>query len=190
MLIPAPFGANQALAPPSGPALPRPFSPIAHDTSPARSFDERQAERRMMAMQAQQSATAAERALAVARMRAFEMMFYVGGVGAVVGMVRLLGALRPATLLLIRGSAGPIMALDAFLLALATAVTHGLVLILGWLILSWGLGRVRNDMQGAITDTLEHVGRVLLPGYVLLGGVVLAAYHCVGANSAGFRSSV
>jgi hypothetical protein len=147
----------------------------AHAAPPARTVDERQAERIFLAAQAQQSARAAAQANAAATIRAWDMAMYVGGAGAIVGILRLLGTLRPATMVLVRGSAGPLGSVDAFVLTLGTALVHALALLLGWLALALALGRARNDRQGAMADTLERTGSTLLPGYVLLGGVVLAA---------------
>jgi hypothetical protein len=163
-----------SVAPQNAMRLPTPLS-NPHTAPPARTIDERQAERRHVAAHAQQVARAAQEANAQSTTRAWEMASYVAGVGAVIGVLRLIGALRPATLLLVRRERGPLDMLDAVTLALGTAAVHGLVVLVAWLVFAAMLASARNDQHAGIADTLYRAGSVLMPAYWLLGGVAIAA---------------
>lgn len=92
--------------------------------------------------------------------------------GAVLGLLRLVGWLRPTTLALMRGDAGPLSLRRAILVALAAALLHGLALLIVWLGAGWQLSRIRTSGRGDLFDSLLRAGWLWLPGY--LWGVALA----------------
>lgn len=99
----------------------------------------------------------------------------VGGVGALIGLLRLAGQLRPGTLLVIRGANGPIAPVGAIVISLATALLHGLALVLAWQILGRTAAVARNDRPGDITDSLGRIAPIFWPGYSLIAGLLLVA---------------
>jgi hypothetical protein len=104
-----------------------------------------------------------------------EMGLYVAGVGALLGLLRLASALRPGTLLLLRGDHGAISIGPALGLALASAVLHGLGLVFAWLVLGRNISRARGDRRGDLFDSLVHTAQVFAPGYLTLPALLLAA---------------
>jgi hypothetical protein len=130
-------------------AAPRPSSARIYPVSPyARPFDRRQI---------------------------MEYGLAVGGVGALIGLLRLAGALRPGTLLLIRGSDGPITPIAAGLIAMVAAAAHGLAMIAVWQILARTLAGAREDRPGDIADTLGRLAPVFWPGYGAALALLLVA---------------
>ena len=108
----------------------------------------------------------------VSTRRLFEAGLQVGAVGALLGLLRLVGMLRPGTLLLIRGQAGAIDAPSALLLAAGAALVHALALVVAWLVLSRSLARARrHDSRGDRAASLLRVAQALTPGY--LAGLAL-----------------
>lgn len=107
-------------------------------------------------------------------------------VGALLGLLRLVGWLRPGTLLLMRGSAGPLDNSGALSVALAAALLHGLALGLVWLVLAWQLSRVRVRGRGDRFDSLVRAGQLWLPGY-LSGGALLLAVAGLGLSPGPWR---
>lgn len=99
----------------------------------------------------------------------------VGGVGALIGLLRLAGQLRPGTLLLIRGANGSITPTGAIVISLATALLHGLALVLAWQIMGRTAAVARNDRPGDITDSLGRIAPVFWPGYSMIVGLLLVA---------------
>lgn len=99
----------------------------------------------------------------------------VGGVGALVGLLRLAGQLRPGTLLVIRGASGTIAPTGAIVISIATALLHGLALVLAWQILGRTAAAARNDRPGDITDSLGRIAPIFWPGYSLMVGLLLVA---------------
>lgn len=95
-------------------------------------------------------------------------------VGVLLGLLRLVGWLRPQTLLLMRDG-GPLSLGSAGSVALAAALLHGCALLVVWLLLSWQFSRVRSDGRGDHFDSLRRAGRLWLPGYVALMALPLAA---------------
>lgn len=106
--------------------------------------------------------------------------------GALLGLLRLVGWLRPGTLLLMRGSAGPLGNTGALSVALSAALLHGLALLLVWLVLAWQLSRVRVRNRGDRFDSLVRAGQLWLPGY-LWGGALLLAAAGLGLSPAPWR---
>jgi hypothetical protein len=94
--------------------------------------------------------------------------------GALLGLLRLVGWLRPGTLLLMRGSAGPLGVSGALSVALTAALLHGLALALVWLVLGWQISRLRAQSRGDLFDSLVRVGQIWLPGYIAGGALLLA----------------
>lgn len=107
----------------------------------------------------------------------------VGGVGVLIGLVRLAGQLRPGTLLLIRGSDGAIAPAGAVGIALATALLHALALVAVWQVLGRSVAAARTDRPGDVTDSLGRLATVFWPGY----SVVLALLLVTLSLSAGER---
>lgn len=105
----------------------------------------------------------------------WESALHVSACGALLGLLRLLGALRPGTLLLLRGARGPIGAPGAVALALLAAGLHALALLIVWIVLSRGIARMRDDRRGDQWDSLVHAGHIFVPGYLLLLGLGLSA---------------
>lgn len=95
--------------------------------------------------------------------------------GVLLGLARLVGWLRPGTLVLMRGSAGPLGMSGALSVALAAALLHGLAALLLWLALGWQIDRVRTAGRGDRFDSLQRAGMIWLPGYVWGVALVLLA---------------
>lgn len=104
-----------------------------------------------------------------------EALLHPLAVGALLGLLRLVGWLRPGTLLLMRGSAGPLGNGGALSVALAAAALHGLALLLVALGLGWQISRVRVRGRGDRFDSLLRAGQLWLPGYLWGGALLLAA---------------
>ncbi len=99
----------------------------------------------------------------------------VGGVGALIGLLRLAGQLRPGTLLLIRGTNGSITLGGAVIISIVTALLHGLALVGAWQILARSAAAARNDRQDDVPDSLGRLAQIFWPGYSLLLGLLLVA---------------
>lgn len=110
-----------------------------------------------------------------ARRQLLEYGIGVGGVGALLGLLRLAGHLRPGTLLLIRGANGPITLTGAVIISIATALLHGLALVAAWQILARTAASARNDRQGDIPDSLGRLAQIFWPGYALTIALLLVA---------------
>ena len=107
----------------------------------------------------------------------------VGGAGALLGLLRLAGQLRPGTLLLIRGSDGPISLGGALVVAAASALLHGIALVVAWQILGRTVAAARNDRPGDVADSLGRIAIIFWPGYAVLGALLLV----MGSLGAGER---
>lgn len=95
--------------------------------------------------------------------------------GVLLGLLRLVGWLRPGTLLLMRGSAGPLGTGGALSVALTAALLHGLALLVVWLILGWQISRVRVQGRGDRFDSLVRAGQLWPPAYLWAAALVLVA---------------
>lgn len=104
-----------------------------------------------------------------------EAGLHVGGVGALIGLLRLTASLRPGTLLLIRGTHGAIGLATALALALGAALLHALALLVVWMILGRSISRARNDRRGDHFDSLLQAAHVFIPAYLVLPALLLAA---------------
>lgn len=95
-----------------------------------------------------------------------EAAVHVMGVGALLGLLRLAGSLRPATLLLLRSPARPLGLAPAITIAVVAALLHALVLLLVWALLSRNVSRARNDRRGDHFDSLLRTAEIFAPGYL------------------------
>jgi hypothetical protein len=100
---------------------------------------------------------------------------HVASVGALLGLLRLTGALRPETLLLARPNQGAIGVPAALGVALAAALLHGLALLAVWGILSRGVSRSRDDRRGDTYDSLVRTAEIFGPGYLAAVALLAAA---------------
>ncbi len=98
-------------------------------------------------------------------------------------MLRLAGQLRPGTLLLIRGSDGPISLGGALMVAAASALLHGAALVVAWQVLGRTVTAARNDRPGDVADSLGRIVVIFWPGYAVLGALLLV----MGSLGAGER---
>ena len=89
----------------------------------------------------------------------------VMGVGALLGLLRLAGSLRPETLLLIRTSGRPLGAVPAIAIAGVAALLHALVLLVVWGVLSHRVSLARSDRRGDYFDSLLRTASIFVPGY-------------------------
>lgn len=96
-------------------------------------------------------------------------------VGACLGLLRLVGWLRPETLVLMRSDSTALGAARAVGVALGTALLHGVALLLVWLMLAWLLSRVRAYGRADRFDSLLRAGEVWQPGYVWGAAFALGA---------------
>jgi hypothetical protein len=112
-----------------------------------------------------------------------EVGLLVAGVGALLGLLRLAGQLRPGTLLLIRGSDGPISLAGALVVAAASALLHGAALVVAWQILGRTVAAARKDRPGDVADRLGRLAIIFWPGYAVLGALLLV----MGSLGAGER---
>lgn len=90
----------------------------------------------------------------------------VASIGALLGFLRLVVALRPTALIAGRGEAIALSWIAAGGIALFAALAHSLVLLLAWWLLADRLARLRNDRQGDRFQSLLDAGRTFLPGYL------------------------
>ncbi len=104
-----------------------------------------------------------------------ESALHVVSVGAMIGLLRLLAAVRPGTLLLLRGSSGSLSLTRGLVIAAIAAALHALALIVIWLMLGRTLSRRRNDRQGDLFDSLVRATTLLTPGYISGLALVLVA---------------
>lgn len=95
-----------------------------------------------------------------------EAAVHVMGVGALLGLLRLAGSLRPATLLLLRSPGRPLGIAPAIAIAVVAALLHALVLLLVWALLSRNVSRARNDRRGDHFDSLLRTAEIFAPGYL------------------------
>jgi hypothetical protein len=116
------------------------------------------------------------------RRQLLEYGIAVGGVGALLGLLRLAGQLRPGTLLLIRGSEGPITPAGAALIAIVAALVHGVALVAVWQVLARTVSTVRNDRQGDVADSLGRLASVFWPGYAGAVALVLVSLSLSAAD--------
>jgi hypothetical protein len=96
-------------------------------------------------------------------------------VGACLGLLRLVGWLRPETLVLMRSDTAALSTLSAVGVALGTALLHGCALLFIWLVLAWLLSRVRAYGRADRFDSLLRAGEVWQPGYVWGAAFALGA---------------
>ncbi|HEX6292203.1 MAG TPA: hypothetical protein VFZ66_23645 [Herpetosiphonaceae bacterium] len=94
--------------------------------------------------------------------------------GVWLGLLRLIGWLRPETLALLRSNQGPLGWSGSLGVAGAAVVFHGLALLLLWLILGWQLSRVRAEGRGDLFDSLVRAGHLWLPAHLWLGAAIVA----------------
>ena len=94
--------------------------------------------------------------------------------GGWLGLLRLIGWLRPSTLVLIRGDQGPLGWGGSLAVALAAVALHGLAMWAIWMLTGWQLSRVRSADRGDLFDSLVRAGRIWTPGFLWLGAVVVA----------------
>ncbi len=104
-----------------------------------------------------------------------EAGLHAASLGALLGLLRLVGSLRPGTLLLIRGPDGLVGIPAAVGLALATALLHATALLAAWMLLGYAVARVRTDQPGDRWDSLVQAGRIFVPGYLIVGALALGA---------------
>ncbi len=95
-----------------------------------------------------------------------EAAVHVMGVGALLGLLRLAGSLRPATLLLLRSPGRPLGIAPAIAIAVVAALLHALVLLLVWALLSRNVSRARNDRRGDHFDSLLRTAEIFATGYL------------------------
>jgi hypothetical protein len=107
--------------------------------------------------------------------RLAEAALHPVAVGVLLGLLRLVGWLRPSTLVLLRGNAGPLGAGGALGVALTAALVHGLALLAIWFALGLQFGRLRVAGRGDRFDSLVRAGSVWLPGYLWGAALLLAA---------------
>jgi hypothetical protein len=86
--------------------------------------------------------------------------------GAFLGLLRLVAWLRPATLAIVRSERGQLSLGAAAGGAAATALLHGLALLLVWYTCGTLLSRSRLIARGDRFDSLVRAGRLWLPGYL------------------------
>ena len=104
-----------------------------------------------------------------------EAGLHAASFGTLLGLLRLVGSLRPGTLLPIRGPDGLVGIPAAVGLALATALLHAAALLAAWMLLGYAIARVRTDRPGDRWDSLVQTGRIFVPGYLIAGALALAA---------------
>lgn len=95
-------------------------------------------------------------------------------IGALLGLLRLVGWLRPQTLAFMRDD-GPLTWSGGLTVALVAALTHGGALALAWLLVGWQISRARVEGRNDRFDSLVRSGQVWLPGYITGGALVIAA---------------
>lgn len=88
----------------------------------------------------------------------FEAAVHPFAAGAFLGLLRLVGWLRPTTLSLLRTEGGPIGVGGSVGLVLATALTHGAALLVLWLLIGFQLSHARGDGLGDRFDSLVRAG--------------------------------
>lgn len=103
-----------------------------------------------------------------------ESALYPVAAGVWLGLLRLLGWLRPETLILLRGAEGPVGWAGSVGVAVAAVVLHGLAMGLVWLLVGWQLSRIRGDGRGDLFDSLVRAGQIWTPGYLWLGALIVA----------------
>ena len=109
------------------------------------------------------------------RLLLLEAALHPFAAGMLLGLLRLVGWLRPSTLVLMRGDAGPIGTGGAIGVALVAALLHGLAMVVVWLVVGYQLHRLRvNDHAGPF-DNLMRLGQAWMPGYLWSIALVLAA---------------
>jgi hypothetical protein len=94
--------------------------------------------------------------------------------GVWLGLLRLIGWLRPSTLVLLRGDQGPLDWGGSLSVALAAVALHGLAMWVIWLLTGWQISRARSTDRGDLFDSLVRAGRVWTPAYLWLGAVFVA----------------
>lgn len=104
-----------------------------------------------------------------------ESGLHAASFGTLLGLLRLVGSLRPGTLLLIRGPDGLVGIPAAVGLALATALLHATALLAAWMLLGYAVARVRTDRPDDRWDSLVQAGRIFIPGYLVGAALALAA---------------
>ena len=114
-------------------------------------------------------------ARAAAWSRLIEAVLHIASVGTLVGLLRLVGMLRPGTLLLVRGSEGPIGLPLAATIAVSAALLHAGALLLAWATLGRTISRVRNDRRDDHFDSLLQTARIFLPGYLAAPALLVVA---------------
>ncbi len=107
-------------------------------------------------------------------------------VGSLLGLLRLVSWLRPTTLVLLRTDAGPLGLGSSIGVAVLTALTHGVALLLVWLWLGLQLSPLRLHGRGDRFDSLVRLGQVWIPGY-LWGGALLLATAGLGLGPGPWR---
>lgn len=94
-------------------------------------------------------------------------------IGALFGLMRLAGWVRPSSLVLLRSDAGPMSFANALGVALASGLLHGLAVLLAWLVAGLLLSRWRAHDRGDRFDSLLRAGHLWLPGYLWAGALAL-----------------
>lgn len=112
--------------------------------------------------------------LATSRGELVELGSYVAGIGALLGLLRLVIALRPTALLIGRGEAGGLSWLSALGIAFVGAIANSSVLVLLWWKLASVLDHLREDWQGGRLTSLRDTCTALLPGYFVAPALGLA----------------
>jgi hypothetical protein len=103
-----------------------------------------------------------------------EAALHPAAAGVWLGLLRLIGWLRPSTLVLLRGDQGPLGWGGSLAVALAAVALHGLAMWAVWMITGWQLSRVRSADRGDLFDSLVRAGRVWTPASLWLGATVVA----------------
>ena len=106
---------------------------------------------------------------------------YPFAAGALLGLTRLAGWLRPEMLEQQRAGEPALGFGGALLLAIVAAVGHGTALVLGWVVLGVALGAMRRRGRGDRFDSLVRAGTVFEPGLLWGAALGIAAFGLIFA---------
>lgn len=103
-----------------------------------------------------------------------EALLHPFAVGALLGLLRLVGWLRPQTLATMRNG-GPLTFGGGSVVALAALLLHSVALLLVTFALAWQINRVRVAGRGDRFDSVLRAAAIWQPGYSVAGALVSAA---------------
>jgi hypothetical protein len=103
-----------------------------------------------------------------------EAALYPVAAGVWLGLLRLVGWLRPSTLWLLRGNQGGLGWTGSFGVVVAAVALYALAMLVLWLVLGWQFSRVRVAGRADLFDSLVRVGHLWRPGYLWLVALLTA----------------